>query len=111
MFTVIAYMSLLVSALSLWLAIKGAHQFYWISALGIYIFSFIAGFSYGQFTVGLTFVWLAVAIGYSLGRIKGKASYSLFTGIGVAIGIIMVVFVDDHWTFLPFWFLPESWFN
>jgi hypothetical protein len=105
MYTVIAFVSLLVSVLSIIFAILGTHQLYWISALGIYIFSFLAGFSIGQFTVGLTFIYLSLAIGYSIRRIKGKADYSLFAGAGVIIGVIIVTFVDDYWTFLPFWTL------
>jgi hypothetical protein len=43
MFTAIAYGSLLVCVMSVIFAITGVHQFYWISAVGIYVFSFIAG--------------------------------------------------------------------
>jgi hypothetical protein len=112
MLTAIAYWSLIVSVVSAIFAIKGTPQLYWISALGIYIFSFLAGFTFGQFTVGLTFIYLSLAIGFSLRRIKGKADYSLFAGAGTIIGIIIVTFVDDYWTFLPFWtFLPNSFFN
>ncbi len=112
MLTVIAFVSLLVSVTSVIFAIKGNPQLYWISAVGIYIFSFLAGFTFGQFTVGLTFVYLTLAIGYSLGRIKGKADYSMFAGVGTIIGVAIVTLVDDYWTFLPFWtLLPKSFFN
>jgi hypothetical protein len=111
MLTVIAYMSLLVSVMSFIFAIKVAYQLYWFSAIGIYIFSFLAGFTIGQFTVGLTFVFLGLAIGYSLGRIKGKADYFLFAGVGIITGFIMVVYVGS-WVFLPFWkLLPSSILN
>jgi hypothetical protein len=105
MFTVIAFVSLLVSVTSIIFAIIGYHQLYWVSALGIYIFSFLAGFTIGQFTVGLTFIYLSLAVGYSLRRIKRKADYSLFAGAGLIIGVTIVTFVDDYWTFLPFWTL------
>jgi hypothetical protein len=108
MLTVIAYVSLLISIITLIFAIRGAHQLYWISAAGIYIFSFLAGFSIGQFTVGLTFILLALAIGYTLGRIKGKVHYCIFAGCGIVVGIFMVTSADNYWKFLPFWiFLPN----
>ncbi|GGD62529.1 hypothetical protein [Paenibacillus nasutitermitis] len=111
MFTIIAYVSLIVSIISVIFAIKGIHQLYWISALGIYIFSFLAGFTIGQFTVALTFIFLSLAIGYSLGRIKGKADYSLFSGVGIITGILLVVYVGG-WVFLPFWkLLPTPLFS
>jgi hypothetical protein len=112
MLTVIAFLSLLISVISFIFAVKGPHQLYWVSAVGIYVFSFIAGFSIGQFTVGLTFLCLSLAVGYSFRRIKGKADYSLFAAVGIIVGVVIVSFVDDYWTFLPFWsFLPKSFFS
>jgi hypothetical protein len=109
MFTAIAYGSLLVCVMSVIFAIKGAHQLYWISAVGIYVFSFIAGFTIGQITISFTFVFLSLAIGYALGRIKGKAHYVLFAGVGIITGFLMIVFVGS-WVFLPFWKLFPSSF-
>jgi hypothetical protein len=111
MFTAIAFWSLLVCVVSFIFAKKGIKQLYWISAVGIYIFSFITGFTIGYFTVGLTFVFLSLAIGYSLGRIKGKSDYSLFAGVGIITGFLMVVYVGSG-VFLPFWkLLPSSFLN
>lgn len=111
MLTAIAYGSLLVCVMSSILALKGIHQLYWVSAVSIYFFSFMAGFTIGLFTVGLTFVFLSLAIGYSLGRIKGKVQYSLFTGVGFIAGFLIVVIFGD-WVFLPFWkLLPSSLLN
>jgi hypothetical protein len=108
MFTVFAFVSLLVSVISVIFAIRGTYQLYWISAAGIYIFSFLTGFSIGQFTVALTFIYLSLAVGYSLGRIRGKAGYSLFAGIGTITGFLIVAYVGS-WVFLPFWeLLPNS---
>ncbi|WP_206747171.1 hypothetical protein, partial [Mycobacteroides abscessus] len=67
-FSVIAFAALIISVVSTLSAIKGKSQHYWYAALGVYIFSLIAGFSIGQITVGFTFVLLALAIGYSLIR-------------------------------------------
>ena len=66
-FSEIAFSALIVAIVSTFFAIKGKYHLYWISAVGIYIISFLAGFSIAQMTVGLT-----LAIGYSFGRIKNK---------------------------------------
>lgn len=106
-FSVIAFSALIVAVVSFFLAIMGKQQLYWISAIGIYVFSFIAGFSIGQLTVGLTFIPLTLAIGFSLGWIKGKTDYLLSAGVGILIGVIFVLFVDDYYTFFPFWVLSK----
>jgi len=94
------------------MAVKVSPQFYWVAALSNYVFSFLAGFSIGQFTVAITFIFLTLAVGYSLGRIQSKVQYSIYTGTGILFGIIMVTFVDDYWVFYPFWtLLPDSVFS
>ncbi len=104
-FSVIAFSALVIAIVATILAIKGKYQLYWISAVGIYTFSFLAGFSIGQITVGLTFIPLTLAIGYSFGWIKNKISNIIFISIGILIGFLMVLYVDDAWLFFPFWFL------
>jgi hypothetical protein len=106
-FSVIANSALIVAVVSLLLAIKGKQRLYWISAIGIYVFSFIAGFSIGQLTVGLTFIPLTLAIGFSVGWIKGKTEYLLSVLVGILLGVIFVMFVDDYYTFYPFWILSK----
>jgi hypothetical protein len=103
-FSVIAFSALIVAIVSIFFAIRGKYQFYWISAIGIYIFSFIAGFSIGQITVGLTFIPLTLAIGYSFGWIRNKIHSSIFLCLGILIGFLMVLYVDDAWLFFPFCF-------
>lgn len=100
--TIIAFSALVVAIVSTFFAIKGKHQLYWIATIGIYIFSFLAGFSIGQITVGLTFLPLALAVGYSLNLIKNGLSFTIFLVIGFLVGLIMVFFVDDVWLFFPF---------
>ncbi|MGM0884263.1 MAG: hypothetical protein ACQEXQ_24885 [Bacillota bacterium] len=85
----------IVTIVSLFFAIKGKYQFYWICAIGIYIFSFLAGFSTGQLTVGLTFIPLTLAIGYSLGWIKNKEHRTIFLCLGTLIGFLMVIYVGN----------------
>ncbi|WP_342429511.1 hypothetical protein [Neobacillus sp. FSL H8-0543] len=104
-FSVIAFSALIVAVITITFAIKGRYQFYWIAAIGIYIFSFLAGFSIGQMTVGLTFIPLTLAIGYTFGSIKRKVHSLMFLCLGILIGFLMVLYVDDYWIFFPFWFL------
>lgn len=94
-FSVIAFSALIVAIVSLFLAFKGKYQFYWISTIGIYIFSFLAGFSIGQITVGLTFIPLILAIGHSIGWIKTKTHSVIFLCLGIIIGFLMVIFVGN----------------
>jgi|SRR5690625_2076746 len=105
-FTFIAYTSLFITIIATIFAIKGHHQLYWVAAIAIYIFSFIAGFSIGQLTVGFTFILLVLAIGYTLGWIKTTIQFLTFTGIGVGIGVVIVIYADE-WKFLPFFPLLE----
>lgn len=100
-FTVIAFSALIVSIVSTFFAVIGKHQFYWIASIGIYIFSLIAGFSIGQITIGLTFVLLALAIGYSFNLVKNKLHLTTCVGLGFLVGVLMVFYVDDYWLFYP----------
>lgn len=94
-FSVIAFFALIVAIVSTFFAIKGRYHLYWVSAIGIYVFSFLAGFSIGQMTVGLTFIPLTLAIGYSFGWIKNKKQSSLFLCLGILIGFLMVIYVGN----------------
>jgi hypothetical protein len=103
-FSLIAFSALFISIVSIIFAIKGKHQFYWISSLGIYIFSFLAGFSIGLVTVALTFIPLTLAIGYSFGWIKTKTHRIISLGFGILVGSLMVIYVGN-WLFYPLFFL------
>lgn len=76
-------------------AMAGRHQLYWISALGTYIFSFIAGFSIGQLTVGLAFIPLTLAIGHYFEWIKNRMHGFIFLFLGIVIGVLMTVYVGN----------------
>jgi len=100
-YSVIAFAALIIASVSTFFAIKGKQQLYWTAAIGIYVFSFISGFSIGQITVGFTFVPLALAIGYTFNVIKNKIHFITFLGIGFLVGLLVVSFVDDSWLFFP----------
>ncbi|WP_246629013.1 hypothetical protein [Mesobacillus maritimus] len=97
-------MSLITALVTTVIAIKGNYRFYWISAISIYIFSFIAGFSVGQLTIGLTFIPFILALAYTFGWIKTRIHNVMFVSLGILIGVLMVLFVDDAWLFFPLWF-------
>jgi hypothetical protein len=99
---ILTLLSLLATIIFLIFAIIGKRMLYWGAAASIYIFSFLSGFSIGQLTVGLTFVFLALAIGYTFKRINRKSDFLSYTAAGILIGVLIVLFVDDYWTFLPF---------
>lgn len=94
-YSVIAFSALVVAIVSLFFAFIGSFQFYWLSAICIYIFSFLAGFSVGQITVGLTFIPLVLAIGYSFGWIKNRTHSISFLFLGIITGFFMVKFVGN----------------
>ncbi|HLR71053.1 MAG TPA: hypothetical protein VK085_06440 [Pseudogracilibacillus sp.] len=105
-YTIIAYSALIMSIVSFIIALKGRTIFYWVSALSIYLFSFLSGFSIGQITVGLTFIPITLGVAVSLGWIRQNFHHALFTGLGVAIGVIMVAFWGNK-LFYPIFI----WFN
>ncbi|WP_298202660.1 hypothetical protein [Desulfosporosinus sp.] len=84
------------------LAIANNKNWYWLAGLSMYIFSFLASWSIGGYTLSIAFAFWALAIGYSLKRIK-KLSH---IGIAVIIALIvwgaMIATLDDAWWYLPF---------
>lgn len=101
LYSLLAYLSLFLFLVTTIFAIKGDHKYYWFAALFVYIFSFLSGFSVGQLTIGLTFIFLILAIGYSFKWIKTKFHALLSTGIGLVIAYLAVVYVDDAYLFFP----------
>lgn len=102
MYSLLFVILFLVAILSTVAAMLGKYQYYWVAAISTYIFSFIAGFSIGQMTVGLTFVFLGLAFGTSFKWIKNTLHYIIFIGVGAWIGLLAILFVDDYWLFFPF---------
>lgn len=91
----LTFFILIVAGSSTYFAIKGNHRLYWVSAVSIYLFSFLTSFTIGLLTVGLSFVSLVLAIGYSFDWIKGKMNLVTFLGIGILIGFLMIYYVRD----------------
>jgi hypothetical protein len=104
-FTIIAFSSVFVAIFSIYFAIFGYHYLYWLAAIAIYVFSCLSAFSIGQKTVGLTFVLLALAIGGSLNFLNNMLQFMICFLVGLGIGVLMVLYVDDAWLFFPLRFL------
>ncbi|WP_042463270.1 hypothetical protein [Neobacillus dielmonensis] len=100
-FSLILILSLILFILSISFALKGKKRYYYLAAIAIYIFSLIASWSIGQITVGLTSIFLALAIGYSLNLIKTRLQITICSGIGMLIGLFVVFFIDDAYLFFP----------
>jgi|SRR5690625_5291261 len=104
-YTIIAYSALLISIITFIIALNKRPVFYWISALSIYIFSFLGGFSIGQLTVGLTFIPLSLAIASMFGWTRNKIQNALFAGLGFVVGFFMVILVGNTLFYPIFIFL------
>lgn len=88
----IAYGLLILSIISFFIGFKGKYYYYWVSAFTMYLFSFLGGFSIGQFTVGFVFFPLTLAIAHLVGCIQHRQSRILFLLIGFIIGLFVVIF-------------------
>jgi len=77
-------------------------NWYWVAGLCMYIFSFLASWSIGGYTLSVVFALWALAIGYSLRLIK-KFYHAIIAVIaGLAVWFVMINTLDDVWWFLPF---------
>src|SRR5690625_6555113 len=94
--TILAYSLLFIAIISFVFAIMYHYHFYWLSALSIYFFSFLGGFSIGQITVGLTFIPLILAIGHSFQWIKSQTQGLILMAAGCLIGLLSVVFIGNY---------------
>ena|SRR5690625_856788 len=103
MLTIIAYSFLCIGIISFIAAMVYHYRFYWLSAFGIYIFSFLGGFSIGQLTVGFTFIPLFLAIGHSFHWIKNQTQRIIFLSAGCLVGFISVVFIGNYLFYPLFW--------
>lgn len=92
----IMFFTLIIAIFSTYYALKGNYGLYWISTIAIYFFSLLMSFTIGMFTVGLAFVTLSLAIGYSFGWIKSRVGLVLFIASGIFVGFVMVYLVRDN---------------
>lgn len=77
-------------------------NWYWVAGLCMYIFSFLASWSIGGYTLSVVFALWALAIGYSLKLIKKFYHAIIAVVVGLAVWFVMINTLDDVWWFLPF---------
>jgi len=77
-------------------------NWYWVSGLCMYIFSFLASWSIGGHTLSVVFALWALAIGYSLKLIKKFYHAIMAVVVGLVVWFVMINTLDNVWWFLPF---------
>lgn len=93
----IGFFTLIAVVFVTFFAIKGNHQFYWFSAIGIYLLSyFVLFFGIGSMMAVLSLVSLTLAIAHSFGWIKSKVSSIIFLCLGVLIGILLILLLGEY---------------
>lgn len=86
---VITFSILFITIIFILIAIKGKHHYYWYASLGMLVFSILSGFSIGRITIGVTFLLLSLAIGYSLYLIQNKLNLITFLALGLLFGLLL----------------------
>jgi len=71
-FSVIAITSLIIAILATFFAAKERYQLYFVSVLGILIFTYLYGFTVGQMAVCLSFIPITIAIQYSVRLVRNR---------------------------------------
>lgn len=84
------------------LAALSNRKWYWVAGLCMYIFSFLASWSIGGYTLSVAFVLWALAIGYSLKLIKKFYHAIIAVVVGIVAWAVIFNTLDDVYWFLPF---------
>ena len=103
MIAILAYYgAALVTLVAIGWALSGSRGALWMAVLASWTLSFLASFSIGTYTLVMTFVLLALAIGYSADWIETGTHRVLAALTGVLLWAFAVSTLDDAWLFLPF---------
>ena len=93
------------------LAIFVSRHFLWPATLASWVFSFMASWSIGLYTLVVTFVLLALALFHVFGWLRGPLQA---LGAGVLGGMAWAALhrtVDDYWLFFPVGYLLNRVFS
>jgi hypothetical protein len=96
------YLLLLTGAIT---AVAGAFRspkWYWAAAAVMYFVSFLGSWSIGLYLLCSVFVLSALALGHSLGKIKGLGHSVAVVVAGVAVWAVAIYNIDDAGLFFPF---------
>lgn len=88
------------AVLSLVWNVENQARWYFVAALSTYIFSVLASFSIGIYTLSIAFILFAIAVSHLL---KFKKRWQLIIAglLGFGIWLLLVRNVDDYWLFFP----------
>lgn len=94
-------LSFFATILAIGLAISVSRRFLWLAAFSSWLLSLLASFSIGLYILVLTFVLLALAVGFSTGWIRSYVGEIVAVALGVVGWLLAVWLVDDYWLFFP----------
>jgi hypothetical protein len=89
------------SLVTIMLGVLRNPRWYWAAVVTSWIASILGAFSIGLYTLVVTLVTLALAIGYSLGLVKRFHHALVAVVIGVGAWAVLVPMVDDLILFYP----------
>ncbi len=98
---VLTFGSLVITSLSILLAIEGRKWLYWVGGISMYFFSFMTGFSIGLYALGISFAIFALALAHTMKWITSFRSSFITVIIALAIWGASIMLLDDAVLFLP----------
>lgn len=107
----LAFAMLVAAFITVVLAIKKGPGWYWLTGVFMYLFSYLAGFSIGLYTLSFTFVFWALGFVYSLRLVKRFWHADLAVIIGLAGWYLCIIYVDDYFLFRPISWLFDLFFG
>ncbi|MDQ7094030.1 hypothetical protein REC12_10560 [Desulfosporosinus sp. PR] len=101
--TFVAFGSLGVALLTFLLGILHNPKWYYISALMMYIFSFMTGFSIGYYVLSVTFVLLALALVHSIVKVKRSVWNVLLSSVALIVGYVFWLIISSYIPYSQFY--------
>lgn len=110
-FSVLAYTLLGASLLVFIWKTDGKGKKYWISGTFMYMFSALAGFSIGLYTLVIAFILFSLAIGHSFDKIKKRRQVIISIVVAIVVWVIVINIYNGFWIFYPVIILFELLFS
>ncbi|KLU62922.1 hypothetical protein CEB3_c06740 [Peptococcaceae bacterium CEB3] len=101
--TFIAFGSLGVALLTFLLGILHNPKWYYISALMMYIFSFMTGFSIGYYVLSVTFALLALALAHSIVKVNRNLWNVLLSVVALIVGYVFWLMIIPYVPYSQFY--------
>lgn len=110
-FSVLAYLLLGTSLLVFLWKVDSKSKKFWISGICMYLFSTLAGFSIGLYTLSIAFILFTIAIGHSFERIKKQHHSIISIVVALVLWGIAINIYGGFWVFYPAIMLFELLFS